>query len=90
MVLSKTTQITFGMKKSKLLLLLLIFSVVGCIPYRGRITYSGIYSHNTPLYYNSHNGFLYNPIIIHTPYRRPQIKQIPPRQKLGRRRYGNR
>lgn len=90
MVDSETIQIIFGMKKSKLLLLFLIFVIVGCTPYRSRITYSGIYSHNTPLYYNSHGGFIYNPIIIHTPYRRPQIKQIPPRQKLGRRRYGNR
>lgn len=78
------------MKVNKLIVLFIFFVVVSCTPFRSRIIYSGIYSHNTPLYYNSHNGFIYNPIIIHTPYRRPQSRHTPPPRNFSKRRYGKR
>ena len=99
MVGSKIIQKTFGMKVNNILLVLFLFLLAGCVSTQyvmvdpsdstklvrieRRIVYTDIYNYPIPYYYNNYGGFLYNPLIIHTPLRKPQIRIQPPHRNYN-------
>ena len=87
------------MKVNKILIVLILFLFTSCVStqyvmvdpsdstklvkIQRRIIYTDIYAYPIPHFYNNYNGFIYNPLIIHSPFRTPQIRVVPPRRNYN-------
>ena len=96
---SKITQKIFGMKVNNLLIVLILFLFTSCVStqyvmvdpsdstklvkVQKRIIYTDIYTYPIPYYYNNYGGYLYNPLIIHSPFRTPQFRVAPPHRNYN-------